>query len=305
MKNGWPKGKIDDKFQVREESLSLVIAIARSYVYWPGLDKDIEHMVKACQLCASAAKSSVHQPPEKWAEVTGPWKRVHVDSAGPIDDMYFLVIVDAFTKWPEIIATTRISAAATITLLRGVCARLGMPNIIVSDNGTQFTSSEFADFCAENGITHLRTASYHPQSNGQAERFVDTFKRALRKIRVSTRSLQEALDVFLLTYRSTPNRVLPEKHSPAEMMFNRRIRTSLELLRPPVKPIPVAEDVHVKKKSFNINDPVLVKKYHRNSWSWISGTIIDRIGRVMYRVNVEGGREIRAHINQMRPRYCF
>ncbi|XP_021709560.1 uncharacterized protein K02A2.6-like, partial [Aedes aegypti] len=106
-------------------------------------------------------------------------QRVHVDYAGPIEGDYYLIAVDSFSKWPEIVQTNRITSAVTISILRGLFARLGMPVTLVSDNGTQFTSAEFADFCASNGIEHLTTAPFHPQSNGQAERFVDTFKRAV------------------------------------------------------------------------------------------------------------------------------
>lgn len=60
--------------------------------------------------------------------------------------------------------------------------RFGNPDILVSDNGTQFTSGQFQMFWCKNGITHIRTAPYHPQSNGQAERFVDSLKRGLKKL---------------------------------------------------------------------------------------------------------------------------
>ncbi|XP_055633904.1 uncharacterized protein K02A2.6-like [Toxorhynchites rutilus septentrionalis] len=200
-------------------------AIARSYVYWPTLDADIVSFVKACQQCASVARSPLHSSPVPWPKSTAPWQRVHVDFAGPIEGDYYLLAIDSFSKWPEIIRTTRITSAATISILRGLFARLGMPVTLVSDNGTQFTSAEFADFCASNSIEHLTTAPFHPQSNGQAERFVDTFKRAVKKIQEGRGSIEEALDVFLLTYRSTPSRALPDQKSPSEIMSIMSIRS--------------------------------------------------------------------------------
>ncbi|KHJ97228.1 integrase core domain protein [Oesophagostomum dentatum] len=90
----------------------------------------------------------------------------------------FLVIVDAYSKWPEIIEMTSTTSLATIRDSTRLFAQFGNPETIVSDNGSQFASREFAEFCNSNGITHVRSPPFHPQSNGQAERFVDTFKRA-------------------------------------------------------------------------------------------------------------------------------
>ncbi|XP_065095623.1 uncharacterized protein K02A2.6-like [Ochlerotatus camptorhynchus] len=121
-------------------------AIARSYVYWPSLDADIVNFVKACQQCASVARSPPHSPPVPCPKPTAPRPRVHVDFVGLIEGEYYLFAIDSFSKWPEIIQTTRITSAASISILRGLFARLGMPVSLVSDNGTQFTSAEFADF---------------------------------------------------------------------------------------------------------------------------------------------------------------
>ena len=87
---------------------------------------------------------------------------MHIDYAGPLEGDFFLIVVDAYTKWPVIVKTSSITASATIAILRGIFSRFGYPVTLVSDNGTQFTSEIFADFCAHNGIEHLRTAPFHP-----------------------------------------------------------------------------------------------------------------------------------------------
>ncbi|XP_055623717.1 uncharacterized protein K02A2.6-like [Toxorhynchites rutilus septentrionalis] len=307
VQNGWPQSTLDGselrRFQSRQESLSVVdgcILFAERLVI-PSLHR--KRFVKACQQCASAARSPPHSPPVPWPKSTAPWQRVHVDFAGPIEGDYYLLAIDSFSKWPEIIRTTRITSAATISILRGLFARLGMPVNLVSDNGTQFTSAEFADFCASNGIEHLTTAPFHPQSNGQAERFVDTFKRAVKKIREGRGSIEEALDVFLLTYRSTPSRALPDQKSPSEIMFGRKIRTCLELLRPPPVRVPVPTDDDRKQpRSFNRNETVYAKLHGRTGWKWAPGVVVEKIGDVMYNVWVEDRRMLRSHINQLRSR---
>ncbi|XP_055614139.1 uncharacterized protein K02A2.6-like [Uranotaenia lowii] len=141
-------------------------AIARSYVYWPNIDNEISSYVQACRHCALTAKSPPHSAPSLWPKSNKPWGRVHIDYAGPIGGDYFLLVIDSFTKWPEIVRTSSITSTATINILRELFARFGIPTTLVSDNGPQFCSALFQTFYAENGIQHLTTAPFHPQSNG-------------------------------------------------------------------------------------------------------------------------------------------
>ena len=85
--------------------------------------------------------------------------------------MWF-VVVDAFSKWTEVIQLHEgaTSASQTITELRRIFARFGIPKQIMSDNRPQFVSSEFRTFSKKQGIRHILVPPYHPQSNGEAER---------------------------------------------------------------------------------------------------------------------------------------
>ena len=95
----------------------------------------------------------------------------------------FLVIVDSHSKWLEVHVTHLASSAVTIEKLQITFAALGLPEIIVSDNGISFTSQEFQTFLKQNGIQHVKTSSaYHPSSNGLTERYVQTVKQGLKKI---------------------------------------------------------------------------------------------------------------------------
>lgn len=177
-------------------------------------------------------------------------------------------------------------------ILIEIFARFGIPKTLVSDNGTQFTSGEFQRFVELNGIAHLRSSPYYPMSNGQAERFVDTFKRALKKLNgegTSTRNLQ----TFLQCYRSTPNRQIVDGKSPAEALLGRKIRIQLDLLRP----VAFSGDVKRNEKmqrQFNMKHGAKETQYkskdlvfacvhnNNNSFDWKPGVVIERIGNVMY-----------------------
>ncbi|XP_055615106.1 uncharacterized protein K02A2.6-like [Toxorhynchites rutilus septentrionalis] len=278
-------------------------AVARSYVYWPGLDEEIASFVRSCPHCAAAARSPPKANPVPWPLPTAPWQRVHADYAGPLDGEFYLIVVDAYSKWPEIFATRQITTKATTNLLRPLFANKGMPELLVTDNGTQFKSEEFSQYCRENGIQHVTTAPFHPQSNGQAERFVDTFKRAVRKIQEGKGNIKQALDVFLLTYRTTPNANVSDGRSPAEAMYNRPLRTSMDLLRAPREQMPAicTEATSSQPRTFTAKDPVYAKVYANNKWTWVSGIIVEKIGKVMYNVRFNK-KIIRSHINQLRAR---
>ena len=152
--------------------------LMRSYVFWPGMNSVVTDMVSKCKGCILAPKS----PPisqESWHKTDRPLSRIHIDFAGPIDKFYYLVVVDSNFKWLEVFQMKRPASTNTVNRLHELFARSGVVDMIVSDNGTQFTSKEFEHFCSTFQVEHIRIPPYHPRSNGLAERFVDTLKRAL------------------------------------------------------------------------------------------------------------------------------
>ena len=142
-------------------------------MWWPGLDEDIQDLVKSCETCQAVKHAPAVAPMHPWEWPPRPWQRVHIDFAGPFQGATFFVAVDdAHSKWPEVEVMTSTTAAKTIEVLRRMFASHGLPEQIVSDNGPQFVSEEFAAFMRANNIKHIRSAPYHPASNGLAERFV-------------------------------------------------------------------------------------------------------------------------------------
>ena len=161
-----------------------------------------------------------------WIWPTRPWQRLHVDFAGPFNGGMFLIVVDAKSKWMEVIPMSSTSANATIRALRSH----GLPEEIVTDNGPQFVAGEMKDFLTANGVRLCLSPPYHPASNGEAERAVRTFKEAMRIMYNEPGTQTEKLARFLLSYRSTPHTATG--CPPAEILMERRLRTSLELRHP-------------------------------------------------------------------------
>ena len=201
---------------------------ARSYVWWPDMSKALEGKVRNCQKCQQS------RPTPAPAPLGVAHKSMGTNTFGlcrAVPRAYVLsVLVDAHSKWIEVMPVTTSSSTMTIENLRTVFATHGIPQKIVTDNGTQFTSKEFADFTRSNGIEHSCTAPYHPASNGLVERAVHTFKQGLQ--RITEGSLETRLARFLFQYRIIPHSTTGR--SLAELLLGRQptCRSRFDLLHP-------------------------------------------------------------------------
>ena len=126
------------------------------------------------------------------------------------------VLVDAYSKYPCIRATTSTSSKSTTDLLEQDFAHFGYPHAIVTDNATTFTSGEFREWRKVRGIIHFSGAPYHPETNGAAEQLVQSFRNSLKKSRLQAKA---ALQKFLMQYRRTP---LASGYSLNELLNGRR-----------------------------------------------------------------------------------
>ena len=203
--------------------ISRMKSVARSYFWWPGIDTDIGDLARNCPECQAVKHTPAVARLQPWTWPSQPWKRVHLDFAGPFQGMSFLEAVDARSKWPEAFPMVSTTASETIEVLRNLFSSYGLPEEIVSDNGPQFTAEEVSRFTRVSGVRHIRVAPYHPASNGLAERFVQSFKSAMKASKNSDLTLTHRLANFLLTYRSTPHATTGV--SPSSLFLRRHIRT--------------------------------------------------------------------------------
>lgn len=243
--------------------ISRMKGLARSYVWWPGMDSEIEKEVQSCHTCQENRNLPAGAPLHPWEWPETPWSRLHIDYAGPFLGKMFLVIVDAHSKWIDVYPATTATSQVTIEKLRQCFSIHGLPQTLVSDNGTCFTSQEFKAFMNQNGIQHITSAPFHPASNGLAERAVQTFKQGIKKIKGDT--LETKVARFLFNYRITPQTTTGL--SPAEMLMSRRLRSTLDLLLPDVKSKirkkqlkqKEQNDTHSKWRSFSPGDDVYTR----------------------------------------------
>ena len=145
----------------------------------------------------------------------------------------FMLVVDAHSKWLEIFPLNTTTTEKTLQLLHNFFASYGLLDQIVTDNGTQFTSSEFQKFTKANRIKYIGSAPYHAATNGEAECCVQTFKKLLKAAKSDPSNLQFKLAQFLLSYRSTSHSTI--RLSPAKLFLKRALKTRLNLLYPSVE----------------------------------------------------------------------
>nr|XP_023659478.1 uncharacterized protein K02A2.6-like [Paramormyrops kingsleyae] len=285
--------------------MSRMKGLARSYVWWPDMDQDVEREVQSCEECQKHRKSPPTAPLHPWEWPDSPWSRIHVDYAGPFQGEMFLLIVDAHSKWLDIYPVKAATSQATIEKLRQSFSVFGLPKMLVSDNGTCFTSIEFESFMKQNGIRHVRSAPFHPSSNGLVERAVQTFKEGMKKMRGDT--LQTRLSRFLFSYRITPHATTGL--SPAELMLSRRLRSVLDLILPDVK-AKVQEkqlkqkrihDTNKRLRTFTPGDEVYIRNYSYGP-KWVPAVIQDASGPVSYTVIIGSGQIMKRHVDQVRAR---
>lgn len=281
--------------------------VARSYVWWPGIDADVESMCRACDTCALEADAPPRSPPHPWPYSAQPWGRLHIDFLGPLMGKTYFVIIDSGSKWIEIFDMAQTNASNVIRKLRETFARFGIPLEIVSDQGPPFTSVEFRDFLSRNGIRQAFSPVYHPSSNGAAENAVKLCKRAIKKALRDKVDIEAALQTYLLVYRNSIHGSTGE--TPARLLQNRPLRSRMDLLRSDraiENNVNKAQSRQVKNaiggniiREFNRGEDIWARGYGTQD-KWVRGTVIDREGSRAYVLDRGNGRLIKRHTDQMK-----
>ena len=198
----------------------------------------------------------------------------------------FLILIDAHSKWIEAYETASATSTVVMQELRTTFARFGLPETIVTDNGTCFVSSKFEEFLQKNGIRHITSAPYHPASNGLAEQAVQIVKKKGSRWLLRVAFL---IDLLMCCY---PIGFMPQGttgRTPSKILLGRRPRTKLDLVKPHT-----AERVEKKQRqqkskhdstaraqTFQMGDHVWFKNF-RSGEQWIPGSITGKVGKCYF-----------------------
>ena len=210
--------------------------LLRQKVWWPGIDMQVEALIKSCHACQAVSQSAKPEPIISTDMPSKEWDVVHIDVCGPFPSgESILGAIDECSRWPEaIILNKSTSTGAIIKHLLNIFATHGIPSTLVTDNGPQFVSQDFKKFCLEYGIYHRRVTPYWPQANSEIERFFRTLKKTLTAVTVEGKNWKNELFRFLLAYRTTPHSTTGK--SPAQLLMHRELRTKIPSIRERIKP---------------------------------------------------------------------
>ncbi|KAI7797754.1 hypothetical protein IRJ41_019638, partial [Triplophysa rosa] len=213
----------------------------RELYWWPRMDDLVHTILRACVTCQASDKSAkmVTAPMQPVEYPKGPFQHVAIDIVGPFergaaDCKFAITLIAYFSKWPEVRFASSVTTQTVMKFLTTIFAREGNPCTITSDNGPQFTSSEFTLFLKEQGIKHIKTSVYHPQANGAIERFNRVLKECLQAAEVASKPWKSTVLTMLKSYRATTHATTGE--TPFLLLRGRNMRTKLNVLPPEVGP---------------------------------------------------------------------
>ncbi len=212
---------------------------ARDIMFWPRMNEQIGTVVSKCDTCQEYQMSNPKEPMVQAPIPSRPWEIVATDLFQWEQNNY-MVVVDYYSRYIEIARLENTTSKTVVNHTKSIFARHGIPEVVRSDNGPQYTAMEYKQFAQEWKFEHQTSSPYYPKSNGLAEKAVRIVKGLLSK------SKQYGKDPYLclLEYRNTP---IGNVASPAQVLMSRRLRSHLPTTKSQLKP-QVVDSEKMKKK---------------------------------------------------------
>lgn len=284
---------------------------AKDCLFWPGISKDIKELTSSCSTCIKYSRQQPKEPLHQHNVPSYPWQKLGSDLFDYRGSQYLLV-ADYYSKFPIIRRLNALTSNAVIHHLKSIFAENGIPEVIVTDNGPQYSSQEFKKFCKEWGVDHKTSSPLYPQSNGFSERMVQTVKGLLKK----SEAAGEDPYLALLSYRSTP--VDSKLGSPGKLLNQRNYRTQLPTSGRLQRSMAKDDDVlqlhqrqqtqrqqHDNKFNRELKDlpsGQAVAVYQPQSKTWTSAEVKEKSSEPRsYVVNTPSGSELRRNRAHLKP----
>ncbi|RUS90003.1 hypothetical protein EGW08_002270 [Elysia chlorotica] len=286
---------------------------ARETVYWPGINRDLKQLAESCDACQINKPSNQKEPLKQHEEGNRPWQKVGLDFF-EIGGRQYLLIVDYFSGFIEVEHMQLTTTTHTVLKLKQQFARFGIPNMIISDNGPQFSSGKFKEFTEKWNIIHKTSSPGNPRSNGKAEAAVKVIKSMMKRAANAETDPYEGL----LELRNTPKQ--ETGLSPAQIMFGRKTRSLLPSIitrrssdytdmQEKRQKRRLSTKTHYDKTSaplpkLAVGQRVYYEPFGQNSRKWLSGTIESKPDFRSYIIKGDNGGKYRRNRRYIKPSFC-
>lgn len=300
-----------EKMHASHRGFQATLDRAKDSIFWPSISNDLKNITEHCETCNEHKPNQQLEPMQSLPNPTKPWTIVSSDIL-TIDSKNYLVLVDHFSRYFEVELMESMTAECVIKLFKTQFARHGIPRLVISDNGSQFSSVEFKKFARKWDFMHRTSSPHHPRGNSHAESAVKIAKALLRK----------ASDPYmaLLEWRNTPN----QGSSPVQKLMSRKTRSLIPLK--PAEYIPRVVEwegvVHgnLRRKQVNkqyydkttkalpslqVGDHIRTRTNPQTKTFWSPGQITEKLNNRSYVVEANGKRyrRNRSHIRTTKEHF--
>ena len=198
---------------VGHQGIEKTKSLLREKIWYPNIDKRVREIVDKCIACQSVGNSNNREPMEITPTEDKPWSSIAIDFYGPIPrtGQYLLVVIDTYSKFPEVEVVNSTEAKTCIPKLDIIFARYGIPSKIQTDNGPPFNGKEFERYTKTLGIEWRTITPLWPQGNAVVERFMKPIGKLLKTAEIEGKNWRQEMQRFLLQYRSTPHHTKRQK----------------------------------------------------------------------------------------------
>ena len=200
-------------------------SLLREKVWFPSIDRMTEKAIRECITCQTNTIEHTKEPLNMSPLPKKAWSEISIDFADLPSGDHLLVVIDDYSRFPEVEIVSSTSAQQVIPKLDRIFSSFGVPDIVRTDNGPPFNSREFADFANYLGFKHRKVTPRWPQANGEVERYMKTLKKVYRAAIAESKPWKQELYKFLRNYRATPHTTTGVP--PATLLFGRPVRTRL------------------------------------------------------------------------------
>ena len=212
--------------------------LARQYVFWPSMNAEIEETISKCNTCLELRNQPPREPMIPHPVPSRPWSKVGSDIF-ELQGRHYLILVDYYSNYIEVEALPALTSRSVIQQMKRILARHGIMDLLISDNGPQYSSAEFKEFTRQYGIQHLTSSPLRPQSNGLAEKAVQTIKRMMIKC------IQTNTDFYLalMDLRNCPREDIG---SPSQRLMGRTIQSLIPTTESALRPRTIPPEVVIR-----------------------------------------------------------